>query len=596
MDQLTSLLISPCRNACPLMRPIQRHNVLLHYLGQLVKAGLANEEAFLPVFDEIFHLNPLFGVCGYVCGICENSCNRAEVDERIHIRFIERFVFDWYREKVKTGKLPPYRPIKPASLKEQKVAIVGGGPAGLSAAFFLAQVGYRVSLFEEKSRLGGALRLIPSFRLPKDVLDFAIDQVITPLNIDVHLNNKPSLSALKESGYDAILISTGTHLPRPVPPFAQGYNGVENAIDVLRKISEGTLDKEKYAQKRVVVIGGSGVAIDTARSLRRFGADVALACLESADRSSKDGILANIEDEEGGKEEGVKFYYSRGLQNVEEKEGKLLLTFSLCTSVYDIKDGRKMFNPQFDPNDTISLMADYVVFAIGQLPDREYLKDLLDENGRLNVAPLTLATSQEGVFVAGDVFRIGRASEAIKLGKEAAESIKRYLQGEDLREGRAQINYILTPLPYQKEKIPLKPAQRPPRLPVEERLHSFALEQAGFDLDQLILETGRCLHCGGCENCRACVTLGFREDLCKMYIIEEKCDGCGYCVDVCVTNAIKLREYEENGEIKKIAEVDTFKCRGCGSCQATCPKDGCAVTGFSLDRLRAEVDKCLGIQ
>jgi len=596
MSQSTSLPIAPCRNACPLMRTIQRHNVLLHYLAQVIKAGLANEETLLTVVDEVFEFNPLFGVCGYVCGICENACNRAEVDEHVHVRFIERFLFDWYREKVEAGKLPKYRPIKPDSSLGQRIAIVGGGPAGLTAAFFLAKAGYSVSLFEAKSKLGGALRFIPSFRLPKDALDFAIDQIVTPLNIDVHLNARPPLSSLKESGYDAILISIGTHLPRPVPPFARGYEGVENAIDVLREISEGTLDEKKYAGKKVVVIGGSGVAIDTARSLRRFGAEVALACLESADRTSKDGILANIEDEEGGKEEGIAFYYSRGLHNVEEKGGRLHLNFSLCTSVYDVKDGRKIFNPQFDPSDIISLETDYVVFAIGQLPDRDYLKELLNENGRLDVDPITLATSQEGVFVAGDVFRIGRASEAIKLGKEAAESIKRYLQKEDLKSGRAQAESISTPLPYQKEKIPPKPAQRTSRLPVEKRLQGFALEEAGFDLDQLILETGRCLHCGSCDDCQACVTLGFREDVGKMYIIEEKCDGCGYCVDVCVTNAIKLREYEENGEIKKIAEVDTFKCRGCGSCQATCPKDGCAVPGFSLDHLRAEIDRCLGLQ
>ncbi len=589
-----TLFISPCRNACPLSRTIQRHNVLLHHLGKLIKGGLVREDAFLIVFDEIFNFNPLFGICGYVCGLCENFCNRAEVDERVHIRFIERFIFDWYHEAVRKGKIPPYRPIAPQNSFPQRIAIVGGGPAGIAAAFFLKKMGFDVHLFEQKAKLGGALRLIPSFRLPKEVLDFAIDQVIASLKIKVCLNTKPTLNDLKQE-YDAVLLATGTPLPRPIPPFAQGYKGVESAIDVLSTIYWGDGNREKYAGKDIIVIGGSGVAIDTARSLRRLGANVSLACLECEDRSSKDGILVNIEDEEGAKEEGIKIYYSRGLQKVEEKGGRLDLTFCRCTSVYDLKDGRKVFNPQFDSSDTISLSTDFLIFAIGQVPDREYLREVLNDRGFVEANPLTLQTKEEKIFVAGDVFRIGRVPEAIRAGKEAAESIKRYLLKEDLEAERNTIKYIPTPLPYPKERVSQKPAPRTKRLPVEERLHNFTLEQEGFDLDQLIIETGRCLHCGGCENCRACVTLGFREDLCKMRVIEEKCDGCGYCVDVCVTQAITIKEYEKDGVVKRIAEVDTFKCRGCGVCQATCPKEGCEVTGFSLRQIYAQIDVALSI-
>ncbi|MBT8763591.1 FAD-dependent oxidoreductase [Desulfohalobiaceae bacterium Ax17] len=594
MTQRVSLSISPCRNACPIKRPIQRHNVLLHYLAQGIKGNLVDEKAFLTVFDEILHINPLFGVCGYVCGLCEKYCNRKQVDSHVHVRFIERFVFDWYRDKVITGALPAYRPIKPAARIEKKIAIIGGGPAGISAAFFLAKEGYGVSLFEARSRLGGALRFIPSFRLPDEILNFAIDQVISPLGIEIHLNFRPSISSLKKEGYDAILIATGTHLPRPVPPFAQGFEEVENAIDILAAISEGRLDEKKYAGKQVVVIGGSGVAIDAARSLRRYGANAALACLESSDRTSKDGILANEEDEKGGLEEGVAFYYSRGLQNIERQNGKLLLTFSRCTSVYDLKDGQKIFNPQFDPNDLITLEADYVIFGIGQLPDRDYLQELYTDDGRIDVNPHTFQVSGQNIFMAGDVFRIGYASQAINGGKEAAESIKKYLKGKNIQEENKQKYYIsLKPLPYTKENIEPKPDQKPECLPVEERLHSFALEQAGFTLDQLIAETGRCLHCGGCENCKGCVTLGFRDELCKMYIIEENCDGCGFCIDVCAVGAITLKEYNSDGLVKKIAEVDTVRCRGCGICQATCPKNGCAVTGYELDRLREQVRQAL---
>jgi len=594
MEHGMSYFISPCRYACPLMRPIQRYNVLLSYLGKLVKAGLAKEEVFLMIYDELFNFNPLFGICGYICGICENYCNRKELDQPVQVRFTERFLFDWYKKTVSEGKIPPYRPIDIAPAKEEAVAIIGGGPAGLTAAFFLAKEGYKITLFESKSKLGGALQLIPSFRLPKEVLAFAIDQIVTPLSINVRLNTKIPMDDV-EKDYKAILVATGTPLPRPVPPFAQGYEGVETAVEILGQISEGTIDRDKYKGKKVVVIGGSGVSIDTARSLRRLGGEVALACLESADRTSKDGILANEEDEEAGKQEGIIFYYSRGLDKVEKNNNKLHLTFSLCTSVYDLKDGKKMFNPQFDVNDTISLDTDYLVFAIGQLSDREYLKELLDEKGRLSVDPLTLATSKQGVFVAGDVFRIGRASEAIRAGKEAAQSIKRFLQNKDLKIGRQKIEYISRGLPSTKERIPLKPAQKTPFLPVEQRLHSFDLEQAGFSLDQVILEAERCLHCDSCDNCEACVTLGFREEVGKMYVIEENCDGCGYCVDVCVYAAIKVIEYMKNDQMKKTVEVNTSLCRGCGSCQATCPKEGCAIPGFTLAEFRKEINNYLKV-
>jgi len=582
--------ISPCRYACPLMRPIQRHNIILGQLAKKVKAQ-GDEKTFLNLYDEWFNFNPLFGICGYVCGICEDFCNRLKVDEKVHIRLIERFLFDWYKDAVIKGKIPPYRSFNIFPLKE-KVAIIGSGPAGLTAAFFLAKEGYQVTIFETKKRPGGALHLIPSFRLPKEVVNFVVDQIITPLNIKLELNTKIPITELKKD-YRAIIIATGTPLPRPVPPFAKGFEGVESAIEILSQISEGTIDKGKYQGKQVVVIGGSGVAIDVARSIRRLGANVSLACLESEDRTSKDGILANIEDERCGKEEGITFYYSYGLQKIEKENNKLKLIFIKCTSVYDLKDGIKIFNPQFDSSDTMFLTTDYLVFAIGQLPDREYLKEILDENGHLNADPITLATSIKGIFVAGDVFRIGRVADAIKAGKKVAESVKHFLKNQDLKANQEKKDFIVVELPCQIERIPKKTAQYPDLLPVEERLKGFSLQQRGLNLDEVILETSRCLHCDYCENCEACIALGFREKVYKMYVIEENCDGCGYCVDVCVYNAIKLIEYIKNGEIKKTVEINTMSCRGCGACQATCPKEGCAIPGFSIKELKAELEKHL---
>jgi len=183
-----NLLVSPCQDRCPIERPIQRHNIELGHLAKIIQAGLAEERILLRLYDEMFNINPLFGICGYICGICEEFCNRKEVDSAVHNRPLERFIFDWYRKSVEKGSVPRYRPIETTTKKEERIGIVGGGPAGLTAAFMLSKQGYKADIFERNLKLGGALRWIPSYRLPKDVLDFAIDQIIHPLGITVYTN------------------------------------------------------------------------------------------------------------------------------------------------------------------------------------------------------------------------------------------------------------------------------------------------------------------------------------------------------------------------------------------------------------------------
>lgn len=589
-----NLLVSPCQDRCPIERPIQRHNIELGHLAKIIQAGLAEEKILLRLYDEMFNINPLFGICGYICGICEEFCNRKEVDSAVHNRPLERFIFDWYRKSVEKGSVPRYRPIETTTKKEERIGIVGGGPAGLTAAFMLSKQGYKADIFERNLKLGGALRWIPSYRLPKDVLDFAIDQIIHPLSITVYTNMHKSMGELKSEGYKAIFVATGATMPRPLPKVAQGYQMVESAIDILRRVSEGRADKEKYAGKIVLVIGGSGVAVDAARTARRLGAQVLIACLESEDRSSKDGILAPIDEEIEAKEEGITFYYSRNLEQIQSKEGRMELTLSLCTSVYELAEGRKLFKPIFDKGDMISLTVDKLIFAIGQMPDRAYLKELLDDKGMVVVDPLTLATKKEGIFVGGDVVAIGRAAEAIKQGLIAAESIKTYLEGNDSKEWRTR-RCTVAGLPYKKEKIEPKPSQSLKRLPPQKRLANFDLIEEELTLEQAIFEAERCLYCGSCENCGACLALNIKDELSQMSCIEESCDGCGYCIETCPYGAIKLIEYMKDGVIKKTIEVTSPLCRGCGICQATCPKNGCAVSGFSLDQLTAQVDAALTI-
>lgn len=591
-NEVSPLVVGPCQDRCPIGRPIQRHNIELGHLAKMIKVGLAEEKVLLKLYDEIFNINPLFGICGYVCGICEEFCNRKEVDSAVRNRLLEGFIFDWYRKSVEKGSIPRYRPIEPTTKKEERIGVVGGGPAGLVAAFMLSKQGYKVHIFERNLKLGGALRWIPSYRLPKDVLDFAIDQIIHPLNITVYTNTSKNIEELESKDYKAIFVATGAPMPRPLPKVAQGYHMVENAIDILRQASEGMAEKEKYAGKTVLVIGGSGVAVDAARTVRRLGAEVLIACLESEDRTSLDGILAPIDEEIDAKDEGIAFYYSRNLEEIRPKEGRMELKLSLCTSVYELAEGRKLFKPVFDKGDMISLTVDRLIFAIGQMPDRTYLNEVLNERGMLVVDPVTLATKKEGVFAGGDVLAIGRAADAIRQGLIAAESIKGYLEGKDLKEWRIS-ECPVAGLPCKKEKIGSKPSQGPKKLPVKERLDDFELVEKELTFEEVISEAQRCLHCGSCENCEACLALNIRDELSKMSCIEESCDGCGYCIEVCPYGAIKLIEYVRNGVIKKTIEVTSPLCKGCGICLATCPKNGCAVSGFTLDQLTAQVDAAL---
>ncbi len=341
-----------------------------------------------------------------------------------------------------------------------------------------------------------------------------------------------------------------------------------------------------------MVVGGSGVAVDAARTVRRLGAEVLIACLESEDRTSLDGILAPIDEEIDAKDEGIAFYYSRNLEEIQPKEGRMELKLSLCTSVYELAEGRKLFKPVFDKGDIISLTVDRLIFAIGQMPDRTYLKELLNEKGMFVVDHVTLATKREGVFAGGDVLVIGRAAEAIRQGLMAAKSVEAYLEAKDSKE-LGILESSVAGLPCKKEKIESRPCQGPKKLPVENRLDNFDLVEQGLTLDDAILETVRCLHCGCCETCQACVALHMRDKLSQMTPIDENCDGCAYCIETCPYESIKLIEYMKDGLIKKTIETNGILCRGCGSCQATCPKNGCAISGFTLDQLMAQVDAAL---
>ena len=309
-------------------------------------------------------------------------------------------------------------------------------------------------------------------------------------------------------------------------------------------------------------MGGGNVAFDVARTARRLGGDVSLVCLENEDKSSRDGIPADVEEIEGATEEGIAITYSRGVEEIIGEDGKFKkIKCPRCMSVFD--EGG--FNPKFDQSDVIYLEGDVLLVTIGQGPERAFFRqeDLLNEKGRLDVDQLTLMSNRkEGVFIGGDVRRIGFWAEAMREGVTAAESVGRYLKGEDLKAGREK--------EYESAAIPkLMDYKLQPELkwaPVEERLNFEPFEK-GFTLEEAVQEARRCLYCGPCKSCKGCVAMELQSEISEIEVSKDLCSGCGVCVAVCPYDATRL----EKSDAGLVAVIDDLKCKRCGLCVTACP-------------------------
>jgi heterodisulfide reductase subunit A-like polyferredoxin len=310
-------------------------------------------------------------------------------------------------------------------------------------------------------------------------------------------------------------------------------------------------------------------------------------CLECEDKSSKDGIPADIEEIEGATEEGIQIVYSRGVEEIIGEDGKFRkIKCPRCACVYD-QMGYIGFNPKFDRSDVIYLEGDVLLVTIGQGAERKFFQqeDLLDERGRIDVDPLTLMSNRKkGIFIGGDVRRIGFASEAMKEGMIAAESIDRYLKGEDLKKGREK--------DYEKAAIPraaeYKPQPELRWLPAKKRINFKPFEK-GFTLEQAVEEGGRCLYCGPCKSCKACVMLELQIEIPEIEVNREICSGCGVCVLLCSYDAIKL---EKSGD-GAVAVINDLRCKQCGVCAAACPSAAITIEHCTNEEIMAEIEGVL---
>lgn len=564
-EEAVKQFLPPCQIKCPINEDIQRTNVLISLLPEDPDKA---REGIIQISDYLYDKNPFFNICGYICGLCELECNYKNKGGSVRRRLLKRFLSDGYTDYL--NQKEEFSVVK----DKDNVAVIGGGPGGLMCAYVLSKKGYRVTVFEASKRLGGALWLIPFYRLPEEVLKTTLDNLVRIAGIDVKFGTKLgegklTLDRLKNEGYKAVFLAKGTPYPRVLTfdgevVAGQDLSGVMYGHTLLYEVSHGNIGPNYFKGKKLIVIGGGNVAFDVARSAKRLGGDVTVVCLECEDKSSRDGIPADEEEISAAWEEGIRIIYSRGVKKIIGENGKFKgIDCPTCTSVFD----EKGFNPKFDCADCIDLRGDLLIITVGQVPDRAFLQreGLMDERGRLVVDPFTLQSlRKEQVFIGGDVRRIGFMVEAMKEGMVAADSIERYLRGLDMREGRKR--------DYEGYGIPLRRSYKPETevvwIPPEKRMH-FQLFERGLTLEEARAEAKRCITCGPCVSCKACISIGFEKSLYPVEVDREKCSGCGLCVFACNYNAAHL--IDTDGRIS--SATDMFKCKSCGMCVVACPSD-----------------------
>jgi heterodisulfide reductase subunit A-like polyferredoxin len=481
--------VAPCRAACPAGINVQGY-------VQLIKSG-----KFVDAWKMIYQDMPLPAICGRVCAHpCQSACNRKDIDEPVQIQKLKRLAADIAYANLDSLPLPEV-PVK----REEKVAVIGGGPAGLSAANFLARNGYQVTIFEKLPVVGGMMRVgIPEYRLPRKWIELEAD-LIKKLGVEIKLNTTLgkdiTIKGLMAEGYKAVFLAVGAHKGFNLRVPGADLTGVVSAVDMLREVNLG--GKVKLG-KKVLVIGGGNVAMDAARVSRRLGCEVDVLSLEAEGK-----LPASLEEIEEAIEEGIVFHYATGVEEIKGAKGKVNGVNTVnVTSLFD-ENGR--FAPSYgDVKGNISGI-DSVIVAIGQTPDLSFVGDmpLTNEPGnRLLADPDTLTTNVPGVFAGGDAQTGPRLLiDAVGAGKRAAESIHRYIQGEDLKANREfkVPEEKIAPLRQQPGEVAKEAPVAMSYAPAAQRATNFDEVALGYSAEEAQKEAERCLNCAVCSECLQCV-------------------------------------------------------------------------------------------
>ncbi len=502
---------SPCKTACP------AHIAVQGYLK------LAAQGKYREALQLIKRENPFPAVCGRICNRrCEDACTRGTVDQAVAIDEVKRFIAQ--QDLNAERRFIPDR-VVPKLLGgfEEKIAIIGAGPAGLSCAYYLAEKGYKPTVFEKNEKPGGMLRYgVPSFKLEKDVIDAEID-IIRQLGVEikcgVEVGKDVTLDELRSQGYKAFYIAIGCQGGRKANIPGEDAEGVMTAVDFLRTVGG---DESYPVRGKAVVVGGGNVAIDVARTAVRCGAEsVKMFCLEPRDRMPASG-----EEIEDAAADGVTLDCGWGPKEIRVENGKVTgVVFKKCVSVLDA-EGR--FNPAYDENDTMTVDCDRVFLSIGQsIIWGDLLKGSRVKLGRGQGAEadkLTYQTAQPDIFVGGDVYTGPKfAIDAIAAGKEAAVSLHRFVQpNTSLTIGRNRRDFI--ELDKTNALIDINYDTAPRQKPGynEALRRTFRDGSETFTEEQVRAETARCLSCGA------------------SVVDPNKCIGCGLCTTKCGFDAIHL--------------------------------------------------------
>ncbi len=542
-------LMPPCQAVCPL------HMSIREYIDLVAQGRIM--ESLQIIRDD----NPFPSVCAYICNhACEDKCRRSQVDQPVAIRSLKRFAVEFGGDRMVQ--------LSAETTHDEKIAVVGSGPAGLACAYYLRKLGYPVRVFEAQPEVGGMLRTgIPQYRLPPAVLGTEVRR-LEQLGVEFKTNTRvESLGNLFEQGYQAIFVTIGAQQSRRLGVQGEEKPGVVDAITFLREVNLGL---KPVIGEKVVVVGGGNVAIDAARTSLRLGARIVnLVCLES--RQEMPAFKADIVD---AVEEGVILNCSWGVKALLGESKITGIELKNCPAVYD---SQHRFNPVYDETITQTISADNVITAIGQspqIPDDFHLR--IGRGSTIQVDPVTLNTNQTGVFAGGDVVTgPSTVVQALATGRLAALRIDDFIQHKYPRpvedETKSQIGELSAQTIEYIKKIQ---RNQPPVRDPQSRIKEFQPVENVYNWEAAINEARRCLRCGAgaevlyqdkCATCLTCLrdcpykvpTLDNRG---AIQISADQCQACGICVSQCPAKAIALRKpFDHRGiedELEHIYKVN----------------------------------------
>ena len=520
---------SPCKTACPAHLAVQGY------------VKMAAEGRYMDALKLIKQDNPFPAVCGAICNRrCEDACTRGTVDKAVAIDEIKKFIAE--KELHEEHRYVPLCENHEGKQFEQKIAVIGAGPAGMSAAYYLRTKGYPVTVFEKEKRPGGMLlNGIPSFRLEKSVIEAEID-VLRQMNVEfrcgVEVGKDITIPELRTEGYKAFYVAVGAQGGRLAGVPGEDAAGVQTGVDFLRKINLAEevemLPDDIRLSGRTVVIGGGNVAIDVARTALRAGSEsVGMYCLESLAE-----MPAAADEVAEAREEGIVVWNGWGPKEILADNGKVKgIVLKKCVSVFD---GNGRFHPVYDENECITVECENILISIGQSVEwGELLKDTVVEfnpNGTAKADPVTYQTKEPDIFVGGDVYTGPKfAIDAIAAGKQGCESIHRFVhEGHSLTLGRDLRQFV----ELDKDDVVIEEFDNAKRqIPGRKAgiaKDSFRDLRSVFTEEQVKAEAARCLGCGA------------------TVVDENKCIGCGLCTTKCEFDAIHLsRDLPEMSTMRK---------------------------------------------